>query len=101
MAGDASSFSAASSGPPGGLPPGGLSDGLVFLVVAIAGTTIAPWRLFFQQSRIADKRLRFTDPRAARFDTAVAAATIATFAACMMVIGDAMYRGGDIMTIRH
>src|SRR5437016_8563793 len=36
---------------------GGLTAGLVFLVVGIVGTTIAPWQLFFQQSCIADKRL--------------------------------------------
>jgi NRAMP (natural resistance-associated macrophage protein)-like metal ion transporter len=30
-----------------GLPPGGVTTGLVFLMVAIVGTTIAPWQLFF------------------------------------------------------
>ena len=42
---------------------------LIFLVVAIVGTTIAPWQLFFQQSCIADKRLRFSDVKWARLDT--------------------------------
>jgi Mn2+/Fe2+ NRAMP family transporter len=37
------------------------SQFLVFLVIAIVGTTIAPWQLFFQQSCVADKRLRFAD----------------------------------------
>jgi Mn2+/Fe2+ NRAMP family transporter len=78
---------------PPGMPPGGLSDGLVFLVVAIVGTMIAPWQLFFQQSCVADKRLRFADPRAARFDIAIGAVAISIFAGCMMLIGDAMYRG--------
>ena len=36
----------------------------------IVGTTIAPWQLFFQQSCVADKRLRFIDLRVARIDTA-------------------------------
>src|SRR5260370_23038748 len=31
------------------LPPGGLTAGWLFLVIAIVGTTIAPWQLFFQQ----------------------------------------------------
>lgn len=45
------------------LPPGGLTPDLMFLVIAIVGTTIAPWQLFFQQSCVADKRLRFADVR--------------------------------------
>src|SRR5579872_3379479 len=44
-----------------GVPPGGLTPNLIFLVIAIVGTTVAPWQLFFQQSCIADKRLRFAD----------------------------------------
>jgi Mn2+/Fe2+ NRAMP family transporter len=75
------------------MPRGGLSGDLVFLVVAIVGTTIAPWQLFFQQSCVADKRLRFADLRAARFDTAIGAVAISIFAGCMMLLGDAMFRG--------
>jgi len=41
------------------IPKGGITGNLIFLVIAIVGTTIAPWQLFFQQSCIADKRLRF------------------------------------------
>jgi hypothetical protein len=37
----------------------GSTGDLVFLVVAVVATTIAPWRLFFQQSCVADKRPRF------------------------------------------
>jgi NRAMP (natural resistance-associated macrophage protein)-like metal ion transporter len=38
------------------LPAGsGLSD-VMLLVIAIVGTTIAPWQLFFQQSYVIDKR---------------------------------------------
>src|SRR5215472_1770545 len=48
------------------LPSGGLTGGWLFLVIAIVGTTIAPWQLFFQQSCVADKRLRFSDLRWAR-----------------------------------
>lgn len=52
-----------------GIPEGGLKSGLMFLVIAIVGTTIAPWQLFFQQSCIADKRLRFSDLKWGRLDT--------------------------------
>jgi Mn2+/Fe2+ NRAMP family transporter len=76
------------------MPRGGITGDLVFLLVAIVGTTIAPWQLFFQQSCVADKRLRFADLGAARFDTAIGAVAISIFAGCMMLIGDAMFRGG-------
>jgi Mn2+/Fe2+ NRAMP family transporter len=32
------------------LQPGPVTSDLVFLIIAIVGTTIAPWQLFFQQS---------------------------------------------------
>ncbi len=39
-----------------GLPAGKLSD-ILLLVIAIVGTTVAPWQLFFQQSYVIDKRI--------------------------------------------
>ena len=72
-----------------GLPPGGLTADLVFLVIAVVGTTVAPWQLFFQQSCIADKRLRFSDIPWARLDTFVGAFITITVAGCMMLAGDA------------
>ncbi|MBO0712888.1 MAG: Nramp family divalent metal transporter [Acetobacteraceae bacterium] len=75
-------------------PAGGITGSLVFLLIAIVGTTIAPWQLFFQQSCVADKRLRFADLRAARLDTLAGAVAVIVFAACMMVVGDAMRREG-------
>ena len=61
------------------LPPGGFSGSLVFLIIAIVGTTIAPWQLFFQQSCVAEKRLRFSDLKWARLDTLIGA----TFTVCV------------------
>ena len=55
------------------IPKGGITGNLIFLVIAIVGTTIAPWQLFFQQSCIADKRLRFSDLKWARLDTLIGA----------------------------
>jgi Mn2+/Fe2+ NRAMP family transporter len=37
--------------------PGGLNAGLLLLVVAIVGTTIEPWQIFFQQANVVDKRI--------------------------------------------
>jgi NRAMP (natural resistance-associated macrophage protein)-like metal ion transporter len=36
---------------------GGASSTAVLLLIAIVGTTLAPWQLFFQQSNIVDKRI--------------------------------------------
>src|SRR5215471_1371468 len=36
---------------------GGLDSTAVLLIIAIVGTTVAPWQLFFQQSNIVDKRI--------------------------------------------
>src|ERR1700761_8481567 len=36
---------------------GGISSDAVLLIIAIVGTTVAPWQLFFQQSNIVDKRI--------------------------------------------
>jgi Mn2+/Fe2+ NRAMP family transporter len=38
------------------LPEGKLSE-VLLLIIAIVGTTIAPWQLFFQQSYVIDKRI--------------------------------------------
>lgn len=74
------------------IPRGGLTSGLVFTVIAIVGTTIAPWQLFFQQSTVADKKLRFADLKFARLDTFLGACLTVIVAGCMMLIGDAAYR---------
>src|SRR3984957_13991956 len=36
---------------------GGASSAAVLLIIAIVGTTVAPWQLFFQQSNVVDKRI--------------------------------------------
>lgn len=72
-----------------GIPQGGITASLMFLIIAIVGTTIAPWQLFFQQSCIADKRLRFSDVRWARLDTFLGAVFTIIVAGCMMLAGNA------------
>ena len=74
------------------LPPNGLTAGWLFLVIAIVGTTIAPWQLFFQQSCVADKRLRFSDLRWARLDTFVGAVFTIIVAGCMMLAGNSSFQ---------
>jgi Mn2+/Fe2+ NRAMP family transporter len=74
------------------LPANGLTASWLFLVIAIVGTTIAPWQLFFQQSCVADKRLRFSDLRWARLDTLLGAVFTIVVAGCMMLAGNAAFR---------
>lgn len=74
------------------IPDGGITGDLVFLVIAIVGTTIAPWQLFFQQSCVAEKRLRFSDLKWERLDTLLGACFTVVVAGCMMIVGDLAYR---------
>jgi Mn2+/Fe2+ NRAMP family transporter len=70
------------------MPAGGVTSGLIFLVIAIVGTTIAPWQLFFQQSCVAEKRLRFADLKWARLDTLIGATFTVLVAGAMMLVGN-------------
>ena len=76
------------------MPAGGITSSLVFLVIAIVGTTIAPWQLFFQQSCVAEKRLRFSDLKWARLDTLIGAIFTVLVAGAMMLVGNCGYVHG-------
>jgi NRAMP (natural resistance-associated macrophage protein)-like metal ion transporter len=76
------------------VPAGGITTSLVFLVIAIVGTTIAPWQLFFQQSCVADKRLRFADLKWARLDTFIGSCFTILVAGSMMVVGNVSFSHG-------
>jgi len=73
------------------LPHTGVTGDLVFLIIAIVGTTIAPWQLFFQQSCVAEKRLRFADLKWARLDTLIGACFTVLVAGAMMLTGAFAY----------
>ena len=75
-------------------PRGGWTTDAVFLTVAIVGTTIAPWQLFFQQSCVADKRLRFADLKWARLDTFIGACFTILVAGAMILVGNAALAHG-------
>jgi NRAMP (natural resistance-associated macrophage protein)-like metal ion transporter len=49
------------------LPKDGKLSEVMLLIIAIVGTTIAPWQLFFQQSYVIDKRIT---PRFIRYERA-------------------------------
>ena len=76
------------------VPIGGFTSSLVFLVIAIIGTTIAPWQLFFQQSCVADKRLRFADLKWARLDTFIGSCFTIVVAGAMLIVGNVSFQHG-------
>jgi NRAMP (natural resistance-associated macrophage protein)-like metal ion transporter len=66
---------------------GGLSSHSVLLVIAIVGTTVAPYQLFFQQSNIVDKRITPRFIGYERADTTVGAFMCVLGAAALMMTG--------------
>jgi Mn2+/Fe2+ NRAMP family transporter len=58
----------------------------VLLIIAIVGTTVAPWQLFFQQSNIIDKRITPRWINYERTDTYVGAIVVVVGAALLMAI---------------
>ena len=78
------------------LPSSGITGNVVFLMIAIVGTTIAPWQLFFQQSCVAEKRLRFSDLKWARLDTLIGATFTVCVAGAMMLVGNYGFRHGVV-----
>jgi NRAMP (natural resistance-associated macrophage protein)-like metal ion transporter len=51
--------------------PGGLNATLLLLIVAVVGTTVEPWQLFFQQANVVDKRITPRWMNYERLDTGI------------------------------
>jgi NRAMP (natural resistance-associated macrophage protein)-like metal ion transporter len=64
---------------------GGVSSTAVLLIIAIVGTTVAPWQLFFQQSNIVDKRITPRWINYERVDTLLGS-LVTVFAATLIVV---------------
>jgi Mn2+/Fe2+ NRAMP family transporter len=63
---------------------GGANSSAVLLIIAIVGTTIAPWQLFFQQSNIIDKRITPRWINYERGDTVIGAFIVVIGAGALM-----------------
>jgi Mn2+/Fe2+ NRAMP family transporter len=63
---------------------GGFNSTSVLLIMAIVGTTVAPWQLFFQQSNIVDKRITPRWINYERLDT-VLGSFVTVFAAAVLM----------------
>ena len=74
---------------------GGVSSDAVLLIIAIVGTTVAPWQLFFQQSNIVDKRITPRFMAYERVDTVLGAFVVVVGAAALLITGDWAARSTD------
>ena len=57
----------------------------MLLIIAIVGTTVAPWQLFFQQSNVIDKRITPRWINYERADTVIGSVVVILGAAALMV----------------
>ncbi len=64
---------------------GGLTGTALLLIIAIVGTTVAPWQLFFQQSNVIDKRITPRWLNYERADTIVGALVVTAAAGGLMI----------------
>jgi Mn2+/Fe2+ NRAMP family transporter len=66
--------------------PGGLNSTVLLLTVAIVGTTVAPWQLFFQQSNVVDKRITARWIPYARADLVIGIVVVMAGATALMAV---------------
>jgi Mn2+/Fe2+ NRAMP family transporter len=76
---------------------GGVTSDAILLIIAIVGTTVAPWQLFFQQSNVVDKRITPRWMAYERADTVIGAFVVVLGAAAIMVATAAAFTGSPQM----
>jgi NRAMP (natural resistance-associated macrophage protein)-like metal ion transporter len=64
---------------------GGLGSTSMLLIIAIVGTTVAPWQLFFQQSNVIDKRITPRWINYERADTIIGSVIVILGAGALLV----------------
>ena len=74
------------------LHPPVLNAGYEYLVAANIGAVIMPWMVFYQQSAMADKRLRAEHFHAARWDTGIGAVVTQLVMAAVLIAAAASIR---------
>ena len=75
---------------------GGLTSNAVLLIIAIVGTTVAPWQLFFQQSNVIDKRITPRFMAYERADTFLGAGVVIVGAGAIMIVADFAVHGTNL-----
>jgi Mn2+/Fe2+ NRAMP family transporter len=71
---------------------GGMSSDAVLLIIAIIGTTVAPWQLFFQHGNVIDKRITPQFLNYERADNIVGSAAVTL---------SSSYAFGDMFRVHH
>jgi Mn2+/Fe2+ NRAMP family transporter len=72
---------------------GGFSSNAALLIIAIVGTTVAPWQLFFQQSNVIDKRITPRWLEYEKADTVIGAFVVVIGAAAIMIASASAFSG--------
>ena len=72
---------------------GGLTSNSALLIVAVVGTTVAPWQLFFQQSNVIDKRITPRWLEYEKADTVIGAFVVVIGAAAIMMATASAFSG--------
>jgi Mn2+/Fe2+ NRAMP family transporter len=75
------------------LPEGGELSEVMLLIIAIVGTTVAPWQLFFQQSYVVDKRITPRFIPYERLDLWIGIGLVIIGAVAMMAFTAAIFDG--------
>jgi Mn2+/Fe2+ NRAMP family transporter len=75
------------------MPADGKLSEVMLLIIAIVGTTVAPWQLFFQQSYIVDKRITPRFIRYERWDLCIGIGLVILGAVAMMGFCAAIFAG--------
>jgi Mn2+/Fe2+ NRAMP family transporter len=75
------------------MPADGKLSEVMLLIIAIVGTTVAPWQLFFQQSYIVDKRITPRFIRYERWDLCIGIGLVILGAVAMMGFCAAIFEG--------
>jgi Mn2+/Fe2+ NRAMP family transporter len=74
----------------------GVSSDAILLIIAIVGTTVAPWQLFFQQSNVIDKRITPRFIGYERADTSIGAVVVVLGAAAILIVAVFAVRGTEL-----
>ena len=72
---------------------GGANSTSVLLIIAMVGTTVAPWQLFFQQSNVIDKRITPRWINYERIDTWIGAAVVVIGAGALLCVSAFAFAG--------
>jgi NRAMP (natural resistance-associated macrophage protein)-like metal ion transporter len=76
-----------------GFPPHAALTDVMLLIIAIVGTTVAPWQLFFQQSYVIDKRITPRFIAYERVDLCIGIGLVLVGGVAMMAFTSAAFAG--------